>query len=149
MKLLKIFLKLFGAGILVYAVNFLAIVLGAYAVFPAIDIPMHFFGGVAIGILAYVAWDLGLGVYEKPLMKSIPFLVRIISIISFVALVGVVWEWHEFLLDYIHIQQLLTFVPMQPGVADTMMDLFLDILGGCVVVAVVEGYAALKHSRSV
>jgi len=134
--MLKILFKLFGPAVLVYAVNFLAVVSGLYGVWKWFDIPMHFLGGMAIAWLAYVAWDLGLGLYEKKVMDSIPLLIKAVSIISFATFIGVVWEWHEFIIDAINIRQMISFVPMQPGLADTMKDLLMDVLGATTFVAI-------------
>lgn len=130
--MLKTLIKLLGPAILVYGINFLAIVAGVYGVWPWFDIPMHFLGGVAIAWLAYAAWGMGLGFYEQRVMDSIPLLIKAIAIIGFVSFIGIAWEWHEFLLDAIHASERISFIPMQPGLGDTMKDLLMDILGGVV-----------------
>ncbi len=54
------------------------------------------------------------------------FLVRLIVGLGFAALVGVVWEWFEFALDFLNRGNLL-----QPSLTDTMQDLLNDLLGAC------------------
>jgi uncharacterized membrane protein YjdF len=107
---------------------------GVYDVWPWFDSVMHFSGGIAIAMMAYAAWDMRLGLYEQRVMDSIPVLIKVIAVIGFVSFIGIVWEWHEFLRDYIRLQELISFVPAQPSIADTMKDLFLDILGAALYV---------------
>ncbi len=127
--MIKTLFKLFGPAALVYGINFLAVTSGLYGVWKWFDIPMHFLGGVTIAWLAYVAWDKGLGLYEKKVMDSIPLLIKAIAMIGFASFIGIAWEWHEFLLDVLHAREFVSFIPMQPGVADTMKDLLMDVLG--------------------
>lgn len=54
-------------------------------------------------------------------------LINLVLILSFVALIGVLWELWEFSYDF--------FIssypqPLQQGMADTMGDLFFDLVGG-------------------
>ncbi|MFA5946771.1 MAG: hypothetical protein WC813_01990 [Patescibacteria group bacterium] len=127
--MIKSFLKLFGPAILVYGLNFMAVATGVYGMVPWFDSVMHFSGGVAMAMLAYGLWGMGLGLYDKKVMDSIPVLIQVITVIGFVSFIGVAWEWHEFLIDQMHLRNLVAFIPMQPGIGDTMKDLFLDILG--------------------
>lgn len=143
--MIKSFLRLFGPAILVYGVNFIAVASGVYSKVPEFDSIMHFSGGIAIAIMAYAAWDMGFGLYEKRVMDSIPVVVQVLFVIGFVSFVGVVWEWHEFLLDQMHIQRMIAFVPMQPSVGDTMMDLFLDIFGATLYAGAVTLFLRRKN----
>jgi len=81
-----------------------------------VDIPMHLFGGVSIGV-AYALLSRRLGIPLQGLML-------LAFIVSLVGLTAVVWELHEFALDA------LLGWSTQPSVADTMGDLFLGLLGG-------------------
>jgi hypothetical protein len=142
--MLKSFLKLFGPAILVYGINFVAEKAGVYGMVTWFDSLMHFSGGVAIAMMGYAAWDMGLGLYDKKVMDSIPVLIKVLAVIGFVSFIGVAWEWHEFFLDQIHSAQMLAFSPMQPSVGDTMKDLFLDILGGTLFAAAMTVFAKRK-----
>jgi uncharacterized membrane protein YjdF len=62
-------------------------------------------------------------------------IMTIIDYLSFVALVGVLWEFFEFGYD-VFISSKGYFMAAQEGVGDTMSDLFFDLLGGllCLVI---------------
>ncbi|MBS3174393.1 hypothetical protein J4440_00760 [Candidatus Woesearchaeota archaeon] len=124
MKALTRLIKIF---ILPALILFLHIILGklfnAYTLFPWIDIPMHFFGGITIGI----SYPLLLNYFtEKKYLEVRNQLMLFILIISLVALTIVIWEFLEFSSDY------LFRTIMQPGLQDTIADLFLGLTGGIV-----------------
>lgn len=94
------------------------------------DIPMHFVGGVAMGLLGLSLWD--------KYMKNVTFTVKhpwskriffTFCLIGFTAIVGVAWEWYEFAFDVLVLPALPGWQVSQPGIADTMADLFLDLSG--------------------
>jgi hypothetical protein len=90
---------------------------------PWLDIPMHFIGGAAVSY-SYAVF-LGL-LEERRRMGAMHRAVKILFIVSLVALTAVVWEWHEFLRTIFLGEQ------TQLGEADTMGDFFMGILGGLV-----------------
>src|SRR3989338_4762594 len=92
-----------------------------YGVFPWIDIPMHFLGGVAIAFTMVHLYFL-LCEY-KPGIK-LPALIFGFNIVAIVTFVAVGWELLEFAGD-----QLLG-TRMQLSLPDTMGDLLLGMLGG-------------------
>lgn len=104
----------------------------AYVLFPALDIPMHFIGGVAI---CYFFWqstkvehaDQFLGIHTK-------FSLFILLIAS-TATATVLWEFLEWISD--------TYFggDAQVSITDTMGDMFLGLLGG----ACVAFYAAKRQ----
>lgn len=106
-------------GLLVFisVTHFLALYNYWYWTYQWLDIPMHFLGGFWTALVA-VALIFN---FQFPVSKqSIPgFFSFLIIILSFVALVGVLLEFVEF---FYNVQQ--------SGVADTLADLFFDILGG-------------------
>lgn len=77
----------------------------------------HFVGGLFIGLLIASYYSTQLGKLSQPL--------RLFCILGMVMGVGVLWEFHEFVLD--HIFNTLKF---QGDLADTMQDLLMDSLGG-------------------
>lgn len=98
-----------------------------YWVFPWYDIPLHFGGGLAMGAFGIALWHQGIEhvTFKTMLERHLsPWLVPLF-VIGFVALIGVLWEMHEFLLDVA-----IGGVARQADVADTMADLFNDIAGG-------------------
>jgi hypothetical protein len=93
-----------------------------------LDMPMHFLGGfwAAMAAIALISN------YQFPISKESigqKFLPFLIVILSFVALVGVLWEFYEFLNDIFLSSKNYTQI-FQQGAADTMGDLFFDLLGG-------------------
>ncbi|MBU0614157.1 hypothetical protein KJ766_02655 [Patescibacteria group bacterium] len=100
----------------------------AYDYFEWVDIPMHFAGGFAMALLACAIW-------QNSNVKGDEYgVIYFIFIIGFVSLIGIVWEWHEFILDIIFRTSFGSSVQIhQPGVADTMADFAMDILGGIAV----------------
>ena len=100
--------------------NLIGRVFDAYLIYPWIDMPMHFLGGVSIAYTAY----LFLGYFKEEGFVSInrKFL-HVLFIVSLVALVSILWEFYEFLQFYFF------GIPTQPSVADTMLDLFVGLIG--------------------
>ncbi len=94
-----------------------------YEKYPSFDIPMHFFAGCAMALTGFSLLKIA---EEKNWMKIQNRLVKIFLVISFVALVATLWEFHEFLMDY------YLDTHTQPSIADTMKDLFLGLCGALV-----------------
>ena len=91
-----------------------------------IDVLLHFAGGLWTFVLArYVASRCGLEISGRG--KKIATL---ILFVSFVALVGVLWEWFELFYDRYVFHTGFTYLP---GVfEDTLADLFFDLFGALV-----------------
>lgn len=88
-----------------------------------LDIPMHLIGGFVTAWSAarlYHLWNLKQGLIIKPVIAVY------IWFIAITALVGILWEIYEFLLD-----PFVTMV-MQATVKDTIGDLVNDLLGAAV-----------------
>lgn len=106
--------------------------LGLYGWHPY-DMPMHFFGGVAMGILALAMWDR----HVKSVQLDVKHvwakrLFFTLWVVGFVAIVGVAWEWLEFGFDVVA-EVRYAWGLAQTSLADTMADLFLDLAGGFLV----------------
>src|SRR5690349_15691936 len=67
-----------------------------YEVWPPFDIPMHFFGGFAMGILGIHIVD-RIAVHHG--IKQWIWWHDLMFVVGFVMFVAVLWEFHEFLLD--------------------------------------------------
>ncbi len=103
------------------------------------DIPMHFFGGYVIALLglAVFGWILlYLDIKPRRLASDqfqgqilARFLLEALLIIGFVMIIGVAWEWYEFIFDQLRITFSLHSAPAQMGLPDTMDDLLNDFLG--------------------
>jgi len=100
---------------------FISRVLNAYILFPPLDIPMHFFGGVAIAyflaacLRALPADAMSLQVRHR----LVPLL-----IFSLTSTATVFWEFAEFFSD------LLIGTHAQLGLQDTLLDMALGAAGG-------------------
>jgi hypothetical protein len=97
----------------------------AYLLYPWLDMPTHFCGGVAITyfFLAGTA-------HSQVLIGRIPRIIQLLLSLGLTALTAVVWEFFEFSSDAV------LGTKMNLGVRDTLSDLFFGLLGGVVMVAV-------------
>ncbi len=107
-------------------VHALAVIFGWYHSHPWIDIPQHFFGGVLAALIFY--W---INSRYPHFLKLVPgVLPPLLLVLSWAVFLGVLFEFAEFLYDRIAVDYLnLAHRYTQLGLADTMGDLFLDILG--------------------
>ena len=88
-----------------------------------LDVLLHFLGGLWLGSIAIF--------FLAPRLEQLrlnPFFVFVV-LISLVALGGILWEFFEYGYDLAIGRKGLGPIA-QPGVDDTMADLFLDLLGG-------------------
>lgn len=84
------------------------------------DNVLHFAGGLWVAsIFEYFIYRLELAVINRH------FWVKLILGLGFVALIGVLWEFHEYLAD-IYLRSEF----FQSSIKDTVSDLTLDLLGG-------------------
>lgn len=106
-----------------------------YSWYPGYDIFMHFAGGAAMAVLGFAMFD--------HLIKNVTFkskkiwvkrLFYFLVIVGFVMIIGVAWEWHEYISDQLLAPLFHWTVPAQPSVSDTMKDLLDDFLGAVCVV---------------
>ena len=91
-----------------------------YYIFPWLDIPMHIWGGFLIGILYYCYSD-----YSMRDGETTEADVKLIDLLVFVVLIGVLWELYEYVSDIYHIRDWGGFV-------DTFKDICDDIIGGLI-----------------
>lgn len=110
--------------------------LGIYDRFPNYDIPMHIFGGV-ITTWCLVRFLKSFKVYTA--LK--PRWLRYWFLIANTVLIGVVWEFYEWIFD-----QLFPWLSVQTGLADTLGDLLNDLIGACIFIAYIWWYSQKKAS---
>lgn len=109
----------------VYLFHLLLTAFGVYNTHAEIDNLSHFLGGFVMGMLA-VALDHRAAVRDGA--KNLPFWFHLLFVVGFVMLVGVLWEFHEFILD--HTLSLWYHLGAnQPSLTDTMLDLWMDMIG--------------------
>lgn len=121
----KELIGIFFFPLLVFLLNaFLSWGIHIYILLPWFDIPMHFLGGVSIGVGTAMAFRV---LQDKGLFQNTPFLLRLFLLVSVVALAAVLWEFAEFLGD-----QALKSSFFQESLTDTMADLAFGLLGGMI-----------------
>ena len=95
----------------------------AYLIYPWLDIPTHFLGGVAITYFFLTAIE-----HSENLVGATPPIIQRLLAIGLTAISAVVWEFLEFLSDY------FLGTHHNLGVTDTISDLFFGLLGATVIV---------------
>lgn len=104
--------------------------IGLYWIYPNLDIPMHFFGGVWLGFLA--TWAvLRFSLVNEILSFTYLFFVGLIALF-----VGLGWEAFEYIIG----------AGMQLSPIDTQLDLVMDLLGAYVVALFLLISAVKKHN---
>ena len=96
----------------------------AYIKAPWLDMPTHFFGGMAMTYFYTVAIK-----NSQVLIGKIPRIIHSILSVGLIAINAILWEFLEYTSD-------LAFnTKMNLGVSDTLSDLFFGLLGGVIFVA--------------
>ena len=105
----------------IFSFYVIGLFLGLFKLFPSLDIPTHFLGGVAITYF-----------YRSVIRNSqmitggIPLPVQIVFAFPCTGTTTILWEFYENLLDY------FLQTHMVRGLEDTITDLFLGLLGALV-----------------
>lgn len=105
---------------LIYVLQIFLLFFEVYDYYPWLDIPIHFIGGFAIAFTFFFIFKY---LQEKSLL-ILPKVARIMFVVSLVTFTAVLFEFFEFILEH------LTGYGFQGTIEDTMLDLFLGILGG-------------------
>jgi hypothetical protein len=92
-----------------------------YRVFPNLDIPFHYMGGLSI---AYTSTQILSYLEKEKIIMALDKALFLILIFSLTATAAVFWEFAEFLGDR------LLHTDIQISLANTMQDQFMGILGG-------------------
>ena len=114
-------LYFFRWPLIVYVLGLIIYILEIPKILPWIDIPLHLIGGF---VLAYSFILILEFLRAKKLIKVNNKLIYFIIILSLVSLIAVFYEFYEFTLSYV------LKIGMQGNLIDTMVDLFLGLLGG-------------------
>ena len=117
--------------IFILVIHILAIANFWYWSIDWLDIPMHFLGGLWVALFFF--WILKKRFVQVSQVLEGNFLLLGILSLGFVSLIGIGWEFYEFLYDKYLAEESVLF---QAGVADTIADLFFDLIGGLVAVLV-------------
>jgi len=89
--------------------------------FPLLDIPTHFIGGVVITYFYRVAIR-----HSQQLAGEIPFPVQVLFAFTCTGTTTILWEFYENIFDFFFLTQMVR------GVTDTVVDLFVGLLGALV-----------------
>ena len=95
--------------------------LGGYEMFPDVDIPFHYMGGLSI---AYTASQILSYLESEKITAELNRVLFLVLILSLTATAAVSWEFAEFISDR------FLSTNLQPSIANTMQDQCLGILGG-------------------
>lgn len=106
---------------------FLVGILNVYDIWPSFDIPMHFAGGVAIAFFISRCFQ---SLPHEAVRKSRVVLIELLLVGSLSASAAVCWEFAEFAGDQ------LFGTNIQIGLANTMQDMAMGILGAMIVILV-------------
>lgn len=96
-------------------------ILDLYTVFPNLDIPVHFLGGLSI---AYSATQVLSYLEREKIIAALDQIIFLVLIFALTATAAILWEFAEFIGD-----QLLN-TNIQVSLANTMQDQLMGILGG-------------------
>ena len=94
-----------------------------YDLYPWFDIPMHFIGGFSIAFTSILFIKF---FKEKELLDIKNKLIHLFVVVSFVALIAVLWEFYEYFLD------LFFNFNTSLGLEDALLDLAMGIFGGLI-----------------
>lgn len=95
----------------------------AYLIYPNIDMPTHFLGGMAITYFYLYALH-----YAQNLVGPIPRLIQQLAALGLTAITAICWEFLEIVCD------LAWSTQMNLGTKDTLSDLFFGLFGGTMMV---------------
>lgn len=122
----------------IVAVHYLFFFTDWYQSYYVFDMAMHCAAGAWLGAFG------GYFFFARGRLVATSSVYAALTILGFAALVGVLWEFHEFIFD------LCITDPsriMQTSVADTMSDLFFDLLGASMtIIAHVARFPWNNHS---
>ena len=93
-----------------------------FVYFPPLDIPTHFMGGVVITYFYRVAIR-----NAQRLVGDIPFPIQVLFALTCTGTTTIFWEFYENISDYFFHSQMVR------GVTDTVVDLFVGLLGALAV----------------
>ena len=125
--------------IFILVIHILAIANFWYWSIDWLDIPMHFLGGLWVALFFF--WILKKRFVQVSQVLEGNFLLLGILSLGFVSLIGIGWEFYEFLYDKYLAKGLLL---IQASVTDTMTDLFFDWVGGLIAILVYK----IRRERS-
>lgn len=120
-SLVTLFRSAGWAPTLVFGIHvFISRGLNAYVLYPPLDIPMHFFGGV---VIALFIWRCFAAISPAAIAPPLRPALMALLVFSFSATATVFWEFAEFLSDR------LFSTNAQVSLEDTLLDMALGLAG--------------------
>lgn len=116
-----IFFRLLLFPAIVFFVSLGLLAAGLFDIWPWLDIPLHLLGGFSIGVSGRV---LMVELEKRHILQLRRWWLRALFVLSLVALLTVLWEIYELILN------LIFGVNTQLGVPDTVTDQIFGIVGG-------------------
>ena len=105
----------------VFVVYMIAKAFDAYLLYPSLDIPTHFLGGVAIAYFYRSAIA-----NSQKLVGSIPLPIQFLLVLTCTGTTTILWEFFEYSSDFFFQTSMIL------GLEDTLKDMFLGLLGGLI-----------------
>jgi len=100
---------------------------GTYLLYPSLDMPTHFLGGVAIAYFYRSAIS-----NSQKLVGAIPLPVQVLLVFTCTGTTTILWEFFEYFSDFFfHTNMIL-------GLEDTLKDMFLGLLGGLTLILLIS-----------
>tara|TARA_Y100000310_G_scaffold65417_1_gene60919 strand:- start:17376 stop:17786 length:411 start_codon:yes stop_codon:yes gene_type:complete len=110
--------------ILLFILGWILYFLGLFSSIVWLDDLMHFLGGIILGYTYF--FIVKYFISKRYLKLNIFFMILFVT--SLVAFTTVLWEFYQFFLG------LFTNIPVQLTIEDTLLDMFLGIFGGLLIV---------------
>jgi len=109
------------APLSIFGSYLLALAFHLFNLFPPLDIPFHFLGGV---VITYFYRSVVKS--SQKLVGEIPFPIQVLFAFTCTATTTILWEFYENILDFFFGTHVVR------GLQDTIMDLFIGLLGAFV-----------------
>lgn len=109
------------APLSIFGSYLLALTFHLFNLFPPLDIPFHFLGGV---VITYFYRSVVKN--SQKLVGEIPFPIQVLFAFTCTATTTILWEFYENILDFFFGTHVVR------GLQDTIMDLFIGLLGAFV-----------------
>jgi len=109
------------APLSIFVFYLIGLTLHLFKIFPALDIPVHFMGGVVITYFYRSAIR-----NSQKIVGDIPLLIQIVFAFSCTGTTAVLWEFYENILDHFFGFQMVR------SLEDTITDLFVGLIGALV-----------------
>jgi len=109
------------APVSIFVAYLAGLALQLFKLFPPLDIPFHFLGGVVITYFYRIAIR-----HSQKLLGEIPFPIQVLLAFTCTGTTTILWEFYENLLDF------FVGTHMVRGLQDTITDLFLGLFGALV-----------------